>query len=134
MSVAKLGDSIELLLGLLRLFTACSFGFSSAFGVGCCHEAAGFEAKAVEADEACGVVLVVGIGGVCLHGGDVGTIEAKRALPASGMDAAFVELEAHGAGDILLAFAYEGLEGLALGRIPEAVVEYPSIPAPMPGA
>lgn len=80
------------------------------------------QSQPVEADEAGGVVLVVGLRGVGFHGGDVGVVHAELALAASGVDAAFVQLHADGAGDVLLALGDEGLEGEALRGVPEAVV------------
>src|SRR5262249_18497084 len=76
----------------------------------------------VQLDEALGVALVVGalifFEGHMLHG-----VERLRRLAANNGSVALVELEPHRAGDILLAPVDQRLQHLALGRIPEAVVD-----------
>ena len=67
--------------------------------------------------------MVVGLRGVGFHRGDVRVVEADRALDAGGVDAAFVELHADGAGDMLLGLGDESLDGFALGGEPESVVD-----------
>jgi hypothetical protein len=86
-------------------------------------EGGGFEAEAVEADEAGGVVLIVGFAGVGFHGGDVFAVEAEGGLASGGHDVAFVEFQSDLTGDGFLAFGDEGLQGVALGGEPEAVVD-----------
>ena len=48
------------------------------------HLGRDFQAKTVQADEAGGVVLVVGLGRVGFHRGDVRVVEAHRGFAGSG--------------------------------------------------
>src|SRR5690606_21665678 len=84
-------------------------------------EGAGAEAQAVEADEAGGVVLVIPALHA-FHRRDVLVVEGELGFATDGDDVALVELETDGAGDALLGLVNEGLQGLALGGEPEAVV------------
>ena len=81
-----------------------------------------FQAQGVQPDEAGGVVLVVGLGRVGFHRGDVRVVEAHRGFAAADHDVALVKFHAHGAGDVLLDLLDVGLQREAFGRIPEAVV------------
>ena len=81
-----------------------------------------FESQGVERDEAGGVALVIGFGRVGFHRGDVRVVKAQRRFAAGGDDVAFVKFEPHGAGDVFLALGDEGLQRLALGREPKAVI------------
>lgn len=42
------------------------------------HLGGHFQAQAVQADETGGVVLIVGLGWVCFHGGDFRIVKADR--------------------------------------------------------
>ena len=80
------------------------------------------KAQGIERDEAGRVVLIVGFRRVGFHGGDVRIVEADPRFAAGRVDAALVKFHAHRAGDVLLRFLDVGLERVAFGRIPEAVV------------
>ena len=82
-----------------------------------------FQAQAVQADEAGGVVLVVGLGRVGFHRGDVRVVEAHGGLAARDHEVALVKFHAHRAGDVLLRFFDAGLEREAFGRKPETVID-----------
>src|SRR5687768_4641331 len=71
------------------------------------------QAQRVELDEAGGVALVVDL--VFLEGHVRQAIEALRALAADHDAIALIELQAHGAFDMLLALVDQGLQHLALG-------------------
>ena len=81
------------------------------------------EAQGVEVDEAGGVGLIVGLGGVGLHCCDMWVVEALWAAAACGNEVAFIQLEAHGTGYVFLGFGDEGLQGFPFGGEPEAVVD-----------
>ena len=81
-----------------------------------------FQAQRVEADEAGGVVLVVGLGRVGFHRGEVRVVEAHGGFAACDHDVALVKFHAHRAGHVLLALGHVSLECEAFGRKPEAVV------------
>src|SRR5829696_5456037 len=76
----------------------------------------------VELDEAGGVAVIIGDGPL-LEGDEVLAVERVRALAPDQVDAALVELQAHAAGDRLLALVDQRLQHLALGREPEAIVD-----------
>src|SRR2546423_2261898 len=76
----------------------------------------------VEPDESRRVAVVVGDGAL-LEGDQVLIVERMGALPADHRDVAFVELEPHAAADEFLAVVDRGLQHLAFGRKPEAVVD-----------
>jgi hypothetical protein len=76
----------------------------------------------VQLDEALRVLLVVGAG-VFLEGDMRLGIERVVGPAGDGAGGALVELHADGAGDMLLRFVDQGLQHLALGREPEAVVD-----------
>ena len=80
------------------------------------------EAEAIEGDEAGGVVLVVSSFLSAFHGGDMFVVKAVRGAAAGVDDVAFIEFEANLAVDRFLGLGDEGLEGIALGCKPEAVV------------
>jgi len=80
------------------------------------------ESEGVEGDKAGGVVLVVGFLLAAFHGGDVFVVHGVGTATASLHDVAFVEFEADFTGDGFLGLCNEGLDGLALGGEPEAVV------------
>ena len=86
------------------------------------HLGRDFQAQGVEPDEAGGVVLVVGLGRVGFHRGDVRVVEAHRGFAAGDHDVTLVEFHAHGAGHVPLALGHVGLEREAFGRKPEAVI------------
>ena len=65
--------------------------------------------------------MVVGLGRVGFHRGDVRVVETHRGFAAADHDVALVEFHAHRAGDVLLRFLDVGLERVAFGRIPETV-------------
>src|SRR3712207_2531902 len=79
------------------------------------------QAQRVQLDEAFGVALVVGAG-VVLEGNDLVRIERLWRLAADDRGQALVELEAYGAGHVLLTVVDRRLQHLALGREPESVV------------
>ncbi len=62
-----------------------------------------------EADESRRIILVTRFAWIVSPGGDRRVVEAHRRFAASAKDVAFVKLDAHGAGDVLLALGYEGL-------------------------
>ena len=77
------------------------------------HPGGDFQAQRVEADEAGGVVLVVGYGGVGFHRGDGGFVEADGGFAAGGHEVAFVELFAAQAKAVFLsAYFRKWLAGL----------------------
>src|SRR5580698_219372 len=76
----------------------------------------------IELDEALGVLLVIGAL-VVLECDQAFAIERIRRLPPHQDGVALVELETHRAGDEFLALVDQGLEHLALGREPEAVID-----------
>ena len=82
-----------------------------------------FQAQAVQADKAGGVVLIIRLRRIRLHRGNVRVIEAVHRLAAGDLDSALVELHPHGARDVLLALFYQGLQGEAFGSEPEAVID-----------
>src|SRR5690349_12135559 len=84
------------------------------------------QAQGVEADEAGGVAMVVAALPF-LEGDEVLVVERQRALAADDDRIALVELHADAAGDMLLALVDQGLQHLALGREPEAVIDQPGI-------
>ena len=79
-------------------------------------------AKTIQADEAGGVVLVVGLCRVGLHRGDMRIVETELGLTARRMDAALVELHPHRAADVLLALCHQRLERETFRSIPETIV------------
>src|SRR5713101_5676930 len=79
------------------------------------------QAQRIQPDEALGIALVVDR--VFLEGDMAEAVEAFGRLPADDAGRALVELEAHDPLDILLALVDQGLQHLALGREPEAVVD-----------
>ncbi len=81
------------------------------------------EAEAIEGDEAGGVVLVVSSFLSAFHGGDMFVVKAVRGAAAGVDDVAFIEFEANLAVDRFLGLGDEGLEGIALGSEPEAIVD-----------
>ena len=81
------------------------------------------QAEAVEGNKAGGVVLIVGFFLAAFHRGDVFVVEAVRGTATGVHNVAFVELEADFAVDRLLGLGDEGLEGVALGGKPEAIVD-----------
>ncbi len=71
------------------------------------HPGRDFQAHRIEADEAGGVVLVVGpalAGWVGFHRGDGRGGEAHGGFAVAAHDVALVELHAHGAGDVFWLF------------------------------
>src|SRR4051812_40808762 len=73
-----------------------------------------FQSQSVQANEPGGVVLVVGLGWVGLHGGDVRIVKTDRGFATGVDDVSLVKLHAHGAANVLLAFGDEGLQSKAL--------------------
>ena len=69
-----------------------------------------FERQRMQMDESCSVALVVGLGWVCFHSCDRWIVQAHRRFAAGDHDVAFVELQPHRAGDVLLAFRDESLQ------------------------
>ena len=82
-----------------------------------------FQPQRIEPDKASRVVLVVSLGRIGLHGGNLRIVEANRALAARADDIALVELKPHGSGDIFLRLCDKRLERLALRSEPKAVVD-----------
>src|SRR5262249_34202777 len=82
----------------------------------------GAQPQRVEANEARGVAVIVGDLAL-LERHQVLVVERIRALTSDHVDAALVELKRHRAGNELLALVDRGLQHLALGREPEAVVD-----------
>src|SRR5437867_4764123 len=92
-------------------------------GLGCTvAEGADLEAERVEIDEPFGVPRPVDRVG--LEGGEVGPVEGARRTPPGDGDASLVEREPRVAGHVPGAIVHEGLELLALGGEPEAVVDH----------
>ena len=81
-----------------------------------------FEPQCIELNESCCVLLIIG---ACVflecHMG----LGVKRMIgpAADAIDRTFVKLQPHGAGHMLLDFVDGGLQHLALGREPEAVID-----------
>src|SRR5512143_2860114 len=80
------------------------------------------QAQRIQLDEAFGVALVVGPL-VVLEGNRLHRVERLRRLAADHGRVALVELEPHRAADVLLALVDQRLQHLALGRVPESVVD-----------
>src|SRR3989442_1147146 len=80
------------------------------------------EAGRVQVDEPLGVPLTVD--GVRFEGGEVGPVEGAWRAAADDDDVALVEPDPHRARDVARALVHQGLERLALGREPEAVVDH----------
>src|SRR5438105_4697149 len=83
------------------------------FSQGAVDSGAYFNTQSVEANEAGGVVLVIGLGRIGLHGRDVWIVEADWGFTAGGYDIAFVELQAHCSGHVFLALVHQGLQSEA---------------------
>src|SRR5215475_11690677 len=81
-------------------------------------EGANAQTQGVEVDEALRVALTIDV--VALEGGEVLAVERAGRPTARHGGVALVETQAHRAGDVALAVVHEALEGLALGREPEA--------------
>ena len=86
------------------------------------HLGRDFQAQGVELDEAGGVVLVVGLGRVGIHRGDVRIVKAHRGFAAGNHDVALIQLHPHGAGHVLLALGHERLQRQPFRREPVAVI------------
>lgn len=86
------------------------------------HLGGNAEAEAVQPNESGGVVLVVSLGRIGFHGGDVRIVEADRGLAPGVDDVPLVEFNTNGAGDVALAFGDKSLERQALGSEPVSVV------------
>ena len=69
------------------------------------HAGRYLQPQRVQADKAGGIVLVVCLRRVRLHRRDIGIVQADRALHAGADHVALIQLQAHGAGDVLLALA-----------------------------
>src|SRR5690606_36856637 len=80
------------------------------------------QAQGVQLDEALSVVVVIGLDAF-LEGHQVLIVQALVALAADDGDIALVELDPHHARDLGLGVVDGGLQHLALGREPEAVVD-----------
>src|SRR5258708_15545040 len=85
-------------------------------------QAAQAEPERIQLDEAFGVALVVGAG-IFLEGDVLHGVERLGRLAADHRGVALVELQPHRAADVLLALVDQRLQHLALGRIPEAVID-----------
>src|SRR5213593_4333704 len=93
-----------------------------ALGTGAVAEGADPEAERVQVDEPLGVPLTVD--GVRFERGEVGPVEGAWRAAADDDDVALVEPDPHRARDVARALVHQGLERLALGREPEAVVDH----------
>ena len=69
-----------------------------------------FESERVEGDEAGGIALVVRLGGIGLHGSDVGVVKTQRTLATSGNHVPFVEFDSDHARYVTLGFGHQTLE------------------------
>ncbi len=80
-----------------------------------------FQRQAEQADKAFGIALVVDV--LLPKGGEILAVQAEGALAPGRDDIAFVQLEAHRAGDRPLGAVHKGIQRLAQRGEPQPIVD-----------